>query len=190
MSSAHRAMVVGLRGHFRQDRPAQTSSACIAIAVKLASIGLTPEVLFCYAVDYRKDAMCSCDTSGIAKLGSNMIISDIETLKRWQRLNLPGIHSDAGGALMRALMNSKESCLALESFYRVCNIEPGAVGEALSNFLAQGLIEIRRDDKDGSKFNVVPTPVLWARLAHYCAEMTTLLDKQDDRPGESVESPR
>ena len=190
MSSAHRAMVVGLRGHFRQDRPAQMSSACIAIAVKLASIGITPAVLSCYLVEYRKGTICSCDTSGIAKLGSNMIISDIETLKRWQRLNLPGIHSDAGGALMRALMNSKESCLALESFYKVCNIEPGAVGEALSNFLAQGLIEIRRDDKDGSKFNVVPTPVLWARLAHYCAEMTTLLDKQDDRPGESVESPR
>ena len=108
-------MVVGLRGHFRQDRPAQMSSACIAIAVKLASIRITPEVLFCYAVDYRKDAMCSCDTSGIAKLGSNMIISDIETLKRWQRLNLPGIHSDAGGARMRARRNSKEAGRAREA---------------------------------------------------------------------------
>jgi hypothetical protein len=135
-------------------------------------------------VDRGKSAIRSRDKSDAAQLGWNMIISDIESLKSWQRLNLPGIHSDAGSALMRALVNSKEACLSLESFYRICNIESGAVGEALSNFLAQGLIEIRHDDLDGSKFNLVPTPVLWARLAHYCAEMTKLLDKHDDQPCE------
>ena len=91
---------------------------------------------------------------------------------------------------MLALVNSQEDCLSLEWFYEVCNIEPGAVGEALSNFSALGLIEIRHDDQDGSKFNLVPTPVLWARLAHYCAKMTTLLDKLNDRSCDQVEAPR
>lgn len=117
-------------------------------------------------------------------LNSNMIIPDIDSLRSWQRLNLPGITSEAGSALMRALLNCKDSCLPLESFYRVCNIETAAVGEALSNFLAQGLIEIRHDDQDGTRFNIVPTDLLWARLAHYCAEMTTLLAKHDRQAGD------
>lgn len=121
------------------------------------------------------------DEPDIAEFESKMITADIDSLKSWQRLNLPGIHSEAGGALMRALVNSKDSFLPLDSFYRVCNIEAVAVGEALSNFLAQGLIEIRHDDHDGTKFNIMPTPVLWARLAHYCAEMTVLLSKHDDQ---------
>lgn len=113
-----------------------------------------------------------------------MITPDIQALRNWQHLYLPGIHSDAGGAFMRALVNCKDSCLSLESFYRVCNIESMVVGESLSNFLAQGLIEIRRDDQDGSKFNVVPTDLLWARLAHYCAEMTKLLQKDAGQPAD------